>query len=150
QRRRAWTDVYREFLTEETRLSLSGVGLIQWTVRWPSTFEPPKTLLEKPWVLKLTFILLDQFRRDRAVELDTREETELDWLSLDLFGAQRIVRLGLPGGQANVVSWNGRQGWRAYFLTKIAAKKGYPRDQAANIAEDTLRSIWDHLVRFSD
>ena len=156
QRRRAWVDVYREFLTEETRLSLAGVGLVQWMLRWPSSFEPPEILFKEPWLLerddalRLCFLLLDQFRRDRAVELDTRDEVDLDWPSLDLFGLQRIVRLGPPGGQKHVVSWNGRQGWRVQFLAKILGQMGYERDRAIDVAETTLRSIWDHLARFSD
>jgi hypothetical protein len=157
QRRRAWVDVYREFLTEETRLSLAGVGLIRWSVQWPSSFEPPEILLKEPWslarkdALVLTFLLLDHFRRDRAVELDTREETELDWSSLDLIGSHRIVRLGPPSGQSQtVISWNGRQGWRLKFLAKIITRRGYACDQALDIADTALRSIWDHLVSFSD
>jgi Helicase conserved C-terminal domain/MrfA Zn-binding domain len=156
QRRRAWLDVYREFLTEETRLSLAGVGLIRWSIRWPPSFKPPEVLLTEPWsldqddALVLTFLLLDHLRRDRAVELDTREETDLDWPSLDLFGSHRFVRLGPPRRQSDVVSWNGPKGWRVQFLAKITERKGYVREQALDIAETTLRSIWDHLVRFSD
>jgi hypothetical protein len=70
QRRRAWVDVYREFLTEERRLSLSGVGLIRWSIRWPSSLQPPEVLLKDPWffaredALRLTYLLLDHLRRD--------------------------------------------------------------------------------------
>jgi ATP-dependent helicase YprA (DUF1998 family) len=155
-RRRAWMDVYREFLTEETRLSLAGVGLIRWSIKWPSTFEPPDILLKEPWSLDrqdaliLTFLLLDQFRRDRAIELDTRDQADLDWSSLELFGSQRIARLGPPAGQSHVVSWNSRRGWRTRFLAKILGWKGDERDRATDIAEKSLRSIWDHVVRFSD
>ena len=125
-------------------------------VRWPSSFEPPEISFKEPWLLeredalRLCFLLLDQFRRDRAVELDTRDEVDLDWLSLDLLGLQRIVQLGRLGGQKHVVSWNGKQGWRVQFLAKILGQMGYERDQAIDVAETTLRSIWGHLVRFSD
>jgi hypothetical protein len=156
QRRRSWTHAFQEYLSEETRLSLSGVGLLQWMIRWPTDFAPPACLLTDPWCLSredslsLTFMLLDQLRRDRAVELDTREEAELDWTDLELFGAQRIVRVGPPGGQTQIVSWNGRQGWRAQLLAKILVRRGHRREDALEIADQTLRSIWDHVIGFSD
>jgi Helicase conserved C-terminal domain/Domain of unknown function (DUF1998) len=156
QRRRAWGDVYREFLTEETRLSLAGVGLIRWSMQWPSAFEPPAVLLKEPWslgredALVLTFLLLNHFRRDRAVELDTHDEADLDWSSLELFGSQRIVRLGPPGGQSQLVSWNGPRGWRTQFLAKILRRNGVERERALDVAEKSLRSIWEHIVRFCE
>src|SRR5262249_26769064 len=156
ERRRAWLDVYREFLTEETRLSLAGVGLVRWSVHWPSAFKPPGILLNAPWnfdeadALSLTFLLVDQLRRDRAVELETRGEVELDWSDLDLLGMQRYVRLGPPAGQKHVASWDGRYGWRVQLLAKLLTSKGYAREGALDLAESALRSIWDHLTRFSD
>jgi hypothetical protein len=156
QRRYAWRDVYREFLAEETRLSLSGTGLIRWSVRWPNSLGPPRILSQDPWSLApndaqiLIFLLLDHLRRDRAVELNTREQVNLDWQSLDLFGSHRICRLGPPHGQNHVTSWNGPRGWRAQFLTKILERKGIDRSRVLDFADKTLRAIWDHLVRFSD
>jgi hypothetical protein len=67
--------------------------------------------------------------------LDSRDEADLDWASLDLFGLQQIVRLGAPGGQARVVSWNGPRGWRVQFLAKLLARKGCERDRALDIAD---------------
>ena len=156
ERRRAWLDVYREFLSEETRLSLAGVALVRWSMQWSSSLKPPGVLLGDPWNFSeadartMTFLLLDQLRRDRAVELDTRGEIELDWSDLDLFGMQRYVRLGPPGGQKQVVSWNGPHGWRTQFLAKVLTSKGYARERALDFAESALRSIWDQLISFSD
>jgi hypothetical protein len=156
QKRRAWTHVFQEYLSEETRLSLSGVGLLSWTIQWPKDFAPPACLLNDPWslsredALALTFLLLDQSRRDRAVELDTCGETQLDWGDLELFGTQRIVRVGPPGGQTQLVSWNGPKGWRTLLLAKVLARRGHSRESSLEIADRTLRSIWDDLVSFSD
>ena len=156
QRERAWTGVYREFLTHETRLSLAGVGLLRWSVMWPQSFQPAKILGQEPWVLSqpdalsLTFILLDRLRHDRAVELDTRDEISLDWNKLGLLGPQRFARLGPPRKQSHVASWNGPQGWRVQFLAKILKRKGHSHHIAVGIAEETLRHIWQDLVGFSE
>jgi len=156
QWQKVWEDVYREFLTPETRLSLSGVGLVRWSARWPAGLEPADMLAQTPWnltredALTITFLLLDSLRRDRAVELDTRDNVELDWSGLGLFGSQRFARLGPPHKQSQVVSWNGPQGWRVHFLAKILERQGQPHTQARQIADQTLRSIWERLTRFSD
>src|SRR5262249_30684991 len=122
QRQYAWIDVYREFLSQETRLSLAGVGLVKWEIHWPSSFVLPPILKEDSWslspeeALNLTQMCLNHLRADRAVELDTKGGTTVDWNALDLFGWQRIARLGPPGGQKNVASWDG-PGWRTKYLT---------------------------------
>jgi hypothetical protein len=154
--RKAALDVLGELLTPETRLSLSGVGLINWGFQWPSAITPADILTAPPWqlnrdeALELTFVLLDSLRHDRAVELPDYEEVELDWTGLGLQGFQRLTRLGPPHGQANVTSWNGPQGWRMQFLIKVLRKRGYSREQGGELAERTLRAIWECLTAFSD
>jgi Helicase conserved C-terminal domain len=156
QRRTAWESTYWEFLTQESRISLAGVGLVTWSMQWPNTLKPPQILCEEPWSLSLedaralTFLLLDRFRIDRAVELNTREYVELDWHRIGVFGSQRIVRLGLPRGQSHVSSWNGPRGWRIQFLIKILEKRGYDHERALAVVEKTLLAVWDQIVRFSD
>jgi len=63
-RREAWLGLYREFLTDEPRISLEGVGLARWSVKWPDWFKIPQILRNSPWSLteeeqrNLVFILL--------------------------------------------------------------------------------------------
>jgi hypothetical protein len=156
QRRIAWEATYWEFLTQEARISLAGVGLVSWSMQWPNSLDAPEIFAAEPWSLSpedaraLTFLLLDRFRIDRAVELNTREYVDLDWRHLGIFGSQRIVRLGLPRGQSHVSSWNGPRGWRVQFLMKVLEQRGCAPERAREIADKTLRSLWDQLVRFSD
>ena len=67
--------MYREFLTDEPRISLEGVGLARWSLEWPDWFQVPQLLLQPPWSLTeqqardAIFLLLDSVRADWAVEL---------------------------------------------------------------------------------
>jgi hypothetical protein len=53
-RKNIWRVLYREFLTEERRISLEGVSLIRWSVKWPDWFKTPKVLKESPLVANRT------------------------------------------------------------------------------------------------
>ena len=71
--RRAWTAVFREFLTDERRISLEGVALLRWTFHLPDDCEVDRLFMGDTWNLSqaeahdLTVFLLDTFRVDRAV-----------------------------------------------------------------------------------
>jgi hypothetical protein len=155
RRRNAWTEVYRELLSPETRIALSGVGLVRWSIQWPKALEPPSVLTEAPWslsredALTITFSLIDSLRRDRAVEL-MPDDIGLDWSDLGITGSQRLARLGPPYGQQNVVSWNGPKGWRAQYMRKVLEKRGYGGADTDSICDTTLRATWGHLTNFSD
>lgn len=154
--RKAGLDALGELLTPETRLSLSGVGLIRWQMQWPAALSPADILTSEPWKLspeeaqKLTYVLVDSLRHDRAAELTEYEGVQLDWSDLGFQGSQRIARLGPPHGQAHVVSWNGPRGWRTQYLAKVLRKRGYAGDRAGELADRTLRAVWDGLTSFSD
>jgi len=49
--REAWLSLYREFLTDEPRISLEGVGLIRWSIKWPEWIKAPQVLKDPPWSL---------------------------------------------------------------------------------------------------
>ena len=68
QNRKVMTSILREALTEEKRLSLSGVGLIKWSVRIPAHLSLPETMRQPPWnftdgeARRLAEYLLDELR----------------------------------------------------------------------------------------
>lgn len=84
-RTEAWLALYREFLTDEPRISLEGVGLARWSVKWPDWFRVPESLTTAPWSLseqearEVIFVLLDSMRTDRAVELHGDNAVALNW-----------------------------------------------------------------------
>lgn len=157
-RRNIWRALYREFLTEEQRISLEGVGLIRWSIEWPNGFRFPTELTSSPWsfteqeALNLIFILLDTMRKDRAVELRTRMKIPLYWNDLDLKPSQIRFRIGSPARRKSrsVSSWDGKRGKRAKFLAKILTKVGISEREAIESAVNILRSIWDSLRRLDE
>lgn len=148
-----WRALYREFLTEEQRISLQGVGLIRWSIKWPHWFRVPELLTSPPWFLTeaeardLLFLLLETMRFDKAVDLRTENGVSLSWHSLDLQGTQTRFRIGDPKGQKCVRRWDGKSGKRAWFLAKIlmSLQKGVSEPQAVQQAVEALRQIWDAL-----
>lgn len=154
--REALRRVYREFLTDEPRISLEGVGLIRWSILWPAWFEAPRVLTERPWSLSereardLILVLLDTMRAGRAVELRGIEDVSVSWDDLALGAYRARVRIGQPKtskGARNqpVYSWDGERGRRAGYLTRMLVRAGFPREEAVKRSRDTLRAIWEAL-----
>lgn len=157
-RKNIWRALYREFLTDEKRISLEGVGLICWSIKWPAWFKVPQVLKEPPWSLSdeeardLVFILLDTMRTDRAVELRTESGVSLNWNHLNLQAKQMRFRIGPPRTMRDVHSWDGKEGKRAQFLAKLLMRL---RDSISNSealekealeqAVSVLREIWETL-----
>lgn len=153
-RKNIFRGIYREFLTEEQRISLEGVGLIRWSIAWLDEFKYAKELMRPPWsltekeALDLIFILLDTMRTDRAVELRTVRGVSLNWDDLDLQASQMrftpIERGRLKYGERR---WAGITSKRARFLAKILIRNGLPEQEALKQAIEMLRAIWDDIKR---
>jgi len=157
-RHEAWLRLYREFLTDEPRISLEGVGLVRWSVKWPDWFKVPEVLRNPPWSLTeqkvrdLVSILLDSMRADRAVELRTENNVSLNWSDLGLQASQMRVRIGpprRPKGAKNwpVQSWDGKTGKRARFLAKLLMRmrNDLSEQEAVEQAVPVLRAVWETL-----
>lgn len=149
----SWLGVYREFLTDEPRISLEGVGLVRWSIKWPDWFTTPEVLMNPPWSLSeqeasdLVFLLLDTMRTDRAVELRTEEGISLDWKCLNLQGSQMRFQIGDPKGKKDVRSWAGKQGKRAHLLAKLLmrTRNGFLEEEAVVKSVRTLEEIWEAI-----
>jgi hypothetical protein len=152
-KRRVWRDLYREFLTDELRLALEGVGALRWTIQFPEWMETPRVLLDSPWELNeaqardLMWLLLDTMRYDHAIELLAEEGVEVSWNDLGEHMAPRDFVIGAPNRRKHVKSWDGEHGRRAKFLAKILTQKGFTRDVAIQHAQNALREIWSSIVR---
>jgi superfamily II DNA/RNA helicase len=150
-RKNIWSALYREFLTEERRISLEGVGLVRWCIKWPDWFKTPEVLKNPPWSLTeqeardLVFLLLDTMRTDRAVELRAENGVSLNWSDLSLQASQMRFRIGDPKGKKNVRSWDGKTGKRARFLAKLLMRMrdGLSEQEAVEQAVNVLRAVWD-------
>ncbi len=157
-RRQAAIAVCREFLTEENRLSLEGVGLGHWTVKWPDWFGIPDFLFQEPWALSdkealgLLSLLADSLRTQGAVELCLEGPLAVHWTDLGLRRAQTRVRIGSCRGMANqgVRSWDGLRGNRAVVLQKLLTQRGITGEQAKRAAGDCLRQVWEAFLKYDD
>lgn len=158
-RRKAWLVVYREFLTDEPRISLEGVGLARWTIKWPAWFRAPEVFTGEPWLLSpdealdLAFLLLDTMRAHRAVELRTEAGVSLRWDDLLLQGAQMRVT---PAETGRLVQgerkWAGKTGRRAGLLVKLYQRlhPNASAQEATEAALYALRVLWDALRQYDD
>lgn len=156
-----WQRIYSEFLTEEANQSLEGVGLIRYAMKWPSWFKVESFLNDLPWQLseseKLTLLetLLNFVRLDKAVNLNLPQLVNLNWKDLRLQSPQMKVRIGEPGSQHFVRSWDGLRGRRARWLAKIFEHAGMEKSAARVKAGEVLRAVWqlfsetDHKARSS-
>jgi len=153
---KAWRSIYREFLTDEQRISLEGVGLVKWSIKWPDWFEIPKILLNPPWSLTekeasdLMFTILTFMRDSRAVELQTESAVHLTWNDIDIRGTQIRFRIGKRGKNYGVQSWDGKNGKGARFLEKVLKRKGVQDEEALDLAVKTLREIWEDMKKFDE
>lgn len=153
----AWKIVYREFCTEERRLSLEGVGLVRWHAKLPEGIVIPSILRQPPWSLadaeakNLLVLLLDSFRNQAAVELYTDPGVSLKWSDLGLRAPrQQAVDLRPRKG---VTAWDGLGTRRVEYLARLLARSGgrelSGRQRKAE-AQQLLRVIWDELRKAGD
>ncbi len=158
-RREAWLALYREFLTDEPRISLEGVGLAGWAIKWPEWFREPKVFTTEPWslsseeALDLVFILLDTMRTDRAVELRTETNISLNWHDLSLQASQMRVSPVETGILRNGErKWAGKTGRRVRLLAKLY-QRIHPQasgQKAIEASLQALRALWDELSKLDE
>jgi len=158
-RREAWLALYREFLTDEPRISLDGVGLLHWSIKWPDGFQIPEVLQLPPWSLsehgaqELKTILFGFMRRERAVELRTEDAVSINndnWEELNLQARQVSVQLIKSRGGRAMNSWAGATTARAGFLKRILLAIGLAENEAVELADRTLRAIWERVRQWDD
>lgn len=154
--REAWIALYREFLTDEPRIALDGVGLLRWSIAWPLDFSVPHILLQHPWslsnkeALDLLTVLFGYMRRERSVELRAENSISVNWQDLGLQARQVSTQLVKSRKAYAINSWKGKTTARAGFLRKILRKKRSAENEIESIVDNTLGGIWDLVRRWSE
>ncbi len=155
-----WRSLYREFLTEEQRLSLEGVGLVRWSILLPGLPSILEMFKKSPWLLDenevqdILFVLLNSLRVDRAVALALDEDVPLIWSDLGFPEEKQLsFRVGSPDTKRKIRSWNGegRRGHqlankRVTSLKKILLNNGLTEEEATKEAVTALKAVWEHLI----
>ena len=149
--RKVMTSILREALTDEKRLSLSGVGLIKWSVRTPAHLSLPETMQQPPWnftdseARRLTEYLLDVLRPRRAMSLPKGAGTPA-WNDITPW-PQQACGLGTPGGARNVFQWGGPQSAVVrHFLRRLLADTDLPDNQKQLLSTNLMRDVWRTLT----
>lgn len=153
--RRAYTSLLAEAVADDTRLSLSGVGLVKWRVQMPPGVAPPPAMLSPPWNLTLSEAeellehLLDLFRQHRAVSLPAAPEFP-GWKDVSrpqqAFVRNTPARLG-----RNQRRWGGPQsGVVQHFLPRLLEDTGRSDQERRAAAEAVMKAVWTALMDHHD
>ena len=152
--RQVKTAILREALSDESRLSLAGVGLVEWSVALPESLDLPDSLVEPPWnfkdreVKKLFAYLLDQLRLRRAVNLPDGVGTP-NWNDVSPWHQQAYSE-GPPYRRTNVSEWGATQSAVVkHFLHRLLLGSGIPEDQTHPISVKLMKDLW-RALRDSD
>ena len=142
-RRNAHLAVWREALTEERRLSLSGVGLVRWRVRIPDSLPLPSMLESAPWDLtheeshNVVSHLLEMMLSRYAVA--TPNVPGLSWGDIAP-RPQRAYKVGAVGSVRNVSQWGHRQSAAIDYLVRLLG--GGRTERNVKDAQDLMVAVW--------
>ena len=146
--RRVLTSILREVLTEEKRLSLSGVGLINWFVKIPDDLKFPDTMRQMPWEFTdpearaLISYFLDEFRLHRSMSL-TEDASTPAWGDVSSL-PMRAYSKTAPRRRWNVSEWGARQSTLVkHFLRRLLENSGLSDDQKRTTAIELAKDAWD-------
>ena len=150
RRRTVLAAILREIVTEERRISLSGVGLVRWSVALPAGFSVPPGLLEQPWglteseALSLVQFCLSVFSARRALSLP-RAEGVPAWGDVSAL-PQTAYGLGRPGGRAHVAEWGSRaSGLVKHFLPRLLHENGGDEETVRDLSVQAAHAVWTSL-----
>ena len=148
--RRMLTSILREALTDEKRLSLSGVGLIRWSVGIPGDLRLPAAMRQPPWnftddeARRVTAYLLDELRPRRAMSLPKGAGTPA-WSDISPW-PQRAYGIGQPGKRRNVSQWGSPQSSVVrHFLRRLLSDSGLSDDRKQSASTKLLEDVWRAL-----
>ena len=147
---RALTSILREALTDEKRLSLSGVGLVRWFVVLPRGLRVPDAMRRIPWNLTedearlLIGYLLDEMRPRRAMSLPEGAGTPA-WSDISPW-PQQAFGTAPPGRRRNVLRWGGPQSAIvSHFLRRFLADSDLSDDGKRSASIELMTEIWRAL-----
>lgn len=147
--------ILREAVTEDTRLSLAGVGLAHWTVRLPDDLAIPADLLgprsggNSREVRSLVEYLLDAFRRQRALSLPKSPQFP-NWKAVSRRPEQAFTR-GTPASRRNTREWGGKRSDLVQrFLPRVLAGSQLGWEAFRDAALTVMKSVWTVVMERDD
>ena len=151
KRRQVLASILREVITDERRLSLTGVGAAKWFVALPEQLPIPEVMYQPPWnfteneAKRFIAHALDTLRPRRAVNLPSGAGTP-DWSEVSPW-PQMACGIGSPGKRSHVFEWGGPQSTIvSHYLRRMLADSGMT-DIAVRAASTALmKEVW-HALR---
>ena len=154
KRRQVLTSILREVLTDERRLSLTGVGAARCFVALPATLPIPEVMYRPPWNFKedeaRRFIAyaLDELRPRRALNLPSGADTP-DWKGVSPW-PQMACGVGSPGRRSHIFEWGGPQSSIVtHFLRRILDGRALTKDTARTASTALMKKVWAALRNVS-
>ena len=148
--RKVLESVLAEALTDERRLSLSGVGLVKWSVKIPNDVALPEEAQMRPWRLsgqdtcRLLGYLLDELRLRGALELPAGAGAPA-WNDVSPW-PQASYGIGAPGRRRNVRQWGSAASSAvAHFLHRLLADSGLSDQDKRSVSIRLMREMWSVL-----
>lgn len=150
RKRQVLTAILREAVTDEPRLSLSGVGLVRWYVAIPDGLRLPESMRHAPWNLaddesrRLICCLLDEMRPRRAINVPEVSHAP-GWNDISLWPQQAYCK-GRPGGKRYVLQWGGPQSTVVrHFLSRLTRDSSLSVDEQRQVSIALMAEIWSAL-----
>lgn len=154
QRTTVMTWLMQELITLDRRLSLEGIGLLQFRLVHPKRWRPPVVLQQPPWNLTenecwtLVALLLDTLRQQGVTTfpdyVDPKSES---------FAPRRsafYVRRDQSDGKAAILSWLPTRGSnrRLNLMERLVAQcmPSLSLEEQQRVAKETLQGLWSHLT----
>ena len=152
--RKVLTSILREAMTDERRLSLSGVGLVKWFVALPKGLRIPDVLYQSPWnfteeeARELICYLVDEMRPRRAVGLPTGAGTPV-WKDISPWRQQSFSNAP-PRGRRNVLQWGGpTSSVVKHYLHRLLDNTTLSEDEKKTASAGIMNAIWLRLRQHS-
>ena len=153
--RRVLTSILSEVLTDEKRLSLSGVGLVKWFIEIPRELCLPDTIHQSPWnftddeARNLIAYLLDELRPRRAVSLPEGGGTPV-WDEISSW-PQQACGIGQRGKRKKYFQWGSHQSSVVkHFLHRLLFHSGLSNDQKRSASTKLMKDIWNALRKIKN
>ena len=144
RKRKVLGPILREAVTDERRISLSGVGLVRWFVAIPDALAIPPSMLCPPWNLsektarRLISYLLDECRPRRAMNVPSKPS--LNWAAVSPWPQKAYGRT--PGGR-HVLRWGEpRSAAVSHFLRRVLGDSTLDEDERRRASTDLMGQVW--------
>ena len=147
--RKVLSAILHEALTDEKRLSLSGVGLAKWFVKIPDGLRVPEMLGVSPWnfadieARRLLRYLLDELRLRWAMALPD-DIAAPQWSDVSPQRRQMAFSRAKPGGRRSVAEWGSRQSAVVqHFLCRLLDDSELSTAKRPELAVTLMKAVWD-------